>query len=132
MSIHKKNIIILVLLDLAYLLLSMDIILSYYILDSVRWYAYIPFSIVLVIGIVGFFIYRRNNEAVLPISKRAYTLTRVLTLAFLIVYVIQMIIVPNPQDYQAVFSILIGSFLAAIGLSALILHCYILIKGHQK
>lgn len=132
MSIQKKNIIILVLLDIAYVLLSINVVLSYYLTDTASWYAYIPFVLILTLGLTGFLIYRRKSEALLPISKTQYLLTRVLTVTFLIVYVLQMIIIPNPQEYQASLSIGMGSFLAAIGLSALLLHLYILLKGFNK
>ncbi len=132
MSIHKKNIIILSLLDVAYVILSINIVLSYYLGETTSWYAYIPFAIILIIGAVGLLVYRKQTEALLPIAKWQYTLTRVLTLAFLIVYVVQMLLVPNPREYQASLSILIASFLGVISLVSLSLHIYILWRGHKK
>lgn len=132
MSIHKKNIIIFTLLDIAYIILSANIILAYYLYDNVSWYAYIPFAIILVIGIIGILVYRKESNVLLPITKWQYTLTRVLSLSFLIIYVIQMLIIPDPTAYRPILSIIIGSFLAAIGFVALSLHLSILKKGYKR
>lgn len=132
MSIHKKNIIIFILLDIAYLILSVNVILNYYLSESASWYSYIPLALIVMIGVVGLLINRKNDQALLPISKFQYQLTRAFTLSYLVVYVIQMFIIPKPLDYPAILSILVGSFLGLIGLSALSLHVYILQKGHKK
>ncbi len=132
MSILKKNMIILALLDISYMIISLDIIWSYYLEDTAAWYAYIPFAVILLIGMVGLFIYRKMRQDLLPITTLEHTLTRVLMFAFLIIYVVQMIIIPDYQDYPATLPILMSSFLAALGLVSLVLHSYILWRGHRK
>ena len=67
MSIHKKSIIILSLLDIAYLILGMDVMLSYYFLETAQWYNYIPFVVILGLGISGLLIYRKPMVTVIPI-----------------------------------------------------------------
>ena len=132
MSILKRNIIIFCFLDIAYLILSGNIILSYFIPESADWYGFIPFIIIITLGGYGLFIYRRPSKAILPITKWQYTWTRVLTFTFLAVYVVQMIILPDLSEYPVQLSIIVGGFLGAIGLASLILHSTILMRGHRK
>ena len=132
MSIHKKNIIILILLDIAYVLLSVNIVLSYYFADNTSWYAYLPFVVILGLGIGGYILYRKDSQALLPITKWQFTFTRILTFAFLIVYLVQMFVIPNPTDYQVALSYLVGGVLMLIALGGLSLHLYILLKGFKK
>ena len=125
MSIHKKNIIIFILLDIAYFILSVNTIVSYYIPESANWYAFLPFIMILTLGGYGLFIYRGKTNQVLPITKNQYMATRILTLTFLIVYVVQMILIPDPLAYPALLSIIIGSFLAVVACVGLGLTYYL-------
>lgn len=126
MSILKKNIIIYCLLDVSYLLLSIHMIISYYIPNTFDWLAFIPFVIVFALGGYGLLIYRSKNQTVLPISEKQYQWTRRLMFAFNIIYVLFMIIIPDPKTYPALLSIGFGCVLAAISMSALNIHVSIL------
>ncbi len=132
MLIHRKNIIIYCLLDIAYVILSVNVIVLYYIPEAVDWYGYIPFIIIFALGGYGLFIYRSQSNAVLPISKQQYQWTRILTFAFLTIYVAEMIIIPDPSTYQATLSILIGSILGVIAVISLVMHVYMLTRGLKK
>ncbi len=132
MSIYKKNIIILLLLDIAYLILSANIIISPFIPGSVTWYTFVPFVMILALGGYGLFVYRRQSNTVLTIANGQYTFTRVLTFAFLMIYVVQMIVVQNPEDNPSLLSILVGGFLTIISLTLLILHVRVLLQKTKK
>jgi hypothetical protein len=92
MNVFRKSLLVQLLLFIVFILMGGYTILEFYLRASYPWIGYILLGVLLLIGALGFYLFKRDDKRVCIITEKEMSTIRFLLYGYFIVYVIEMIL----------------------------------------
>jgi hypothetical protein len=136
MKVYRKSLIVQMLLFLAFFLMGGNVILSHFMPPSLAWINFVFLGILILFGVLGFFIYKRPNQDLCDITQNQISVIRYLLYGYFFVYITQMVLVnfnffKENEGNMTTLYVITGVVLMMIALFGLV-YQYLLIFPNKK
>ncbi len=116
MNVYRKSLIVQLLMFVVFFVMAVNLIVQYYIGQSIPIYNFIILGILVLFGIGGFLIYRKASNEILVITPKEIKTIKVLLYVYLFVYIGEMLLSGLNQIPTEVVKIALGSVLMIVAL----------------
>ncbi len=116
MNVYRKSLIVQLLMFVVFFVMAVNLIVQYYIGQSIPIYNFIILGILVLFGVGGFLIYRKASNEILVITPKEIKTIKVLLYVYLFVYIGEMLLSGLDQIPTEVVKIALGSVLMIVAL----------------
>lgn len=127
MNVHRKSLMVQIILFIVFFIIGANIIVNYYLGESVPWIGYVVIALLVGFGVLGFRIYRKPDTRIAVVTQKEMNVIRYLLYGYFGVYILHFILSAMDTINLEIFSIAIGSTLMVIALIGIYLQ-YRIIK----
>lgn len=92
MNVFRKSLIVQLLLFIVFIIMGGYTILEFYLRKDYPWIGYVLLGFLVLVGALGFYIFRKEDKSVCVITEKEMLMIRYLLYGYFFIYVIQMIL----------------------------------------
>ena len=129
MSIYRNNIWIQIITFIAFLLLGINVFLSYLLAEAAPWYSFILLGLIVVLIVIAIIIYKKSDRSVIEISMKEYKDIRTTLYVYFIIYILNIVLKSGLWISPFVLALISSILLSFIAIFGILLHMKILTSG---
>ncbi|MCR3906213.1 MAG: hypothetical protein NUK62_04200 [Tenericutes bacterium] len=116
MKVYRKSLFIQFLLFIVFFLMGGNVIITHYFRESMPWLAYVLLGILVLFGIVGFILYKKEDPRISIITEQEVKTIRYLLYGYFFIYILQMVLSNVATIDKELLNIATGVILMGIAL----------------
>jgi cytochrome c biogenesis protein CcdA len=116
MKVYRKSLFIQFLLFIVFFLMGGNVIITHYFRESMPWLAYVLLGILILFGIVGFILYKKEDPRISIITEQEVKTIRYLLYGYFFIYILQMVLSNVATIDKELLNIATGVILMGIAL----------------
>ena len=128
MNVYRKSLVVQIMLFMIFFIIGANVIINYYLRESMPWIAYVVVVLLVAFGVLGFVIYRKPDDRVSVITPKEMKTIRYMLYGYFFVYIMQMILASLGTIDLAILNITVGVILMLIALYGMFLQYRIIKK----
>lgn len=115
MNVFRKSLIVQLLLFVVFIIMGGYTILEFYLRADYPWIGYILLGFLLLVGALGFYIFRKEDKSICVITEKEMLMIRYLLYGYFFIYVLEMILPSLIKSVnQEILTIVAGILLVII------------------
>lgn len=127
MNVYRKSLMVQLLLFIVFFIMGGYTILEFYFRATYPWIGYILLGFLVLVGFLGFYLYKRQDQSICIITEKEMMTMRYLLYGYFLVYVLEMILPSIIKTInQEVLAITSGALLMVIAIIGTVLQVKIL------
>jgi len=116
MNVYRKSLLVQFLLFIVFFIMGANVIINHYFRESLPWLGYVLLGLLVIFGVVGFMLYKKQDTRVCVITQKELNLIRYLLYTYFFFYILQMILSSVESIDKMMLNVSIGIIL--MGLAA--------------
>lgn len=117
MNVFRKSLIVQLLLFIVFIVMGGYTIFEFYFRQDYPWIGYILLGLLLVVGGIGFYLFKKEDKSVCIITEKEVLMIRYLLYAYFFIYVLEMILPSLIKNInQEMVTLIAGGLLIIIAL----------------
>ncbi len=128
MNVYRKSLVIQIILFVVFFLMGLNLIVQYYVAPSFSAYHIVVLAVLITAGLIGFLIYKKMTDDIVPITEKHMKWIRGLLYGYLVVYVVELVVSGLPSLPTEALKIVFSSVLMIIALVGIGFQVHLLTK----
>jgi hypothetical protein len=105
-----------------------NVIVQHYVSSTFPAYNFIILGVLVLFGVLGFFLYKNSSDQILPITEKMMKIIKGILYVYLFVYILEMILSNMEQLPTDIVKIIFGSILMILAISGIYIQTVLLQK----
>ena len=128
MNIYRKSLVIQLIMFIVFFIMGANVIVQHYVSSTFPAYNFIILGVLVLFGVLGFFLYKNSSDQILPITEKMMKIIKGILYAYLFVYILEMILSNMEQLPTDIVKIIFGSILMVLAISGIYIQTVLLQK----
>ncbi len=128
MNIYRKSLVIQLIMFIVFFIMGANVIVQHYVSSTFPAYNFIILGVLVLFGVLGFFLYKNSSDQILPITEKMMKIIKGILYAYLFVYILEMILSNMEQLPTDIVKIIFGSILMILAISGIYIQTVLLQK----
>jgi len=116
MNVYRKSLMIQFLLFIVFFIMGANVIVNHYFRESLPWLGYVLLGLLVAFGVVGFMLYKKQDNRVSVITQKELNLIRYLLYSYFFFYILQMVLSSVESIDKMLLNVSIGIILMGLAL----------------
>jgi hypothetical protein len=114
MNVYRKSLLVQFLLFIVFFIMGANVIINHYFRESLPWLGYVLLGLLVVFGVVGFKLYKKQDTRVCVITQKELNLIKYLLYTYFFFYILQMILSSVESIDKMMLNVSIGIILMGV------------------
>ncbi|AUD62620.1 hypothetical protein BK010_03095 [Tenericutes bacterium MO-XQ] len=128
MNIYRKSLVIQLIMFIVFFIMGANVIVQHYVSSTFPAYNFIILGVLVLFGVLGFFLYKNSSDQILPITEKMMKIIKGILYVYLFVYILEMILSNMEQLPTDIVKIIFGSILMILAISGIYIQTVLLQK----